>query len=207
MKITKHLHSCLSVEENGTTLLFDPGIYTYQDKGLAIDSLKQLDYLLITHEHHDHMFVPFVKEIVAKFPKVQIISNTSVQTILASYNIHVATEGNEIVSFEDAPHEHVFGQSPKNISITILGKLTHPGDSMRFTKTAEILALPIQSPWGSYVQALEKAKEIKPKVVIPIHDWHWKDEARNQFYQRATEYLKEFGIEFKSMETNVTIDL
>lgn len=207
MKITKHLHSCLTIEEQEKHLLFDPGIYTYQEHGLDISSLKKLDFILITHEHHDHMFVPFIKELVQKFPRAVVISNSSVQNVLSAYNISVTTAGNEIVTIEEAEHEPVFGKTFQNYAFTIFDKLTHPGDSLHFTKTAEILALPIQAPWGSYIQALEKAKEIKPKIVIPIHDWHWKDEARKQLYQRAEVYLKEFSIGFKGIENNETLEL
>ena len=92
MKISKHLHSCLLVEENGTTVLLDPGVFTYQENALDISKLSALDYILITHEHADHMHVPFLKDLLAKFPKAQIISNPSIEKILRAENITVHTD-------------------------------------------------------------------------------------------------------------------
>ena len=98
-------------------------------------------------------------------------------------------------------------QTPENIMFTIAGKLTHPGDSLSFEKTTEILALPIQAPWGSFVNAIQKAAQLKPKTIIPIHDWHWKDEARRQLYKTAADYLRKKGIEFREAEKRETIEV
>lgn len=66
MKISKHVHSCLLIEENNTTILIDPCNYTYEEKALDINSLGKLDYLLIAHEHQDHLHIPFIKEIMRR---------------------------------------------------------------------------------------------------------------------------------------------
>ena len=101
----------------------------------------------------------------------------------------------------DAPHELLLGgRGAENTLFNISQKLTHPGDSLKFDKTCEILALPIQAPWGSFVASVEKAAAVKPKVVIPIHDWHWKDSARRRMYDIASQYLAEKGIEFRGLE-------
>ena len=50
MKITKFGHSCLLVEENGVRILFDPGSYS-----TAQNDVKNIDVVLITHEHSDHV--------------------------------------------------------------------------------------------------------------------------------------------------------
>src|SRR4051812_15265297 len=110
MKISKHLHSCLLIEENGKTVLIDPGIFTYQEKALETDKLSNLDYILITHEHPDHMHVPFIKELMEKFPKAQIISNPSIEKILGEDKITVHTDLSDLpndagVQFEEVPHE------------------------------------------------------------------------------------------------------
>lgn len=204
MKISKHIHSCLLVEENGIVVLIDPGSYTFDEKALDLTKINRLDYLLITHEHFDHMHIPLVKEIVAKFPQVKIISNPSVKDILGKEGITVSVEDNEVVTHQQVPHEKVWGfPPPQNYQFTIFGKLTTPGDSHSFTQTAEILALPITAPWGSTTRAVEIAESLKPKVIIPIHDWHWRDEARKAFYQRLTEYFQTKGIDFRGLETGV----
>ena len=60
------------------------------------------------------------------------------------------------------PHEKVLALAPHNTLFHVFGELTHPGDSLQFSETKEILALPIQAPWGSMVASLEKAAQLKP---------------------------------------------
>ena len=201
MKISKHLHSCLLAEEAGKIILIDPGNYTFEEKALDIGKLEKLDFLLITHEHQDHIYLPFLKIILEKFPQVKIISSPSVAGLLGAEKISVSTEGNEVISFVSARHELLLGgKTTENYVFNIFGKLTHPGDSIQFAKSCDILALPIQAPWGSFVASVEKAVALKPKIVIPIHDWHWKDAARRRMYDMAKQYLAEKGIEFHGLE-------
>lgn len=201
MKITKYVHSCLLVEEAGKVILIDPGNYTFEEKALDIDKLEKLDFILITHEHQDHVYLPFLKIILERFPNAEIITNSAVAQILEKENIKCGIAGNEFLRLYSAPHELVLGKkSFDNTVFEIFGKLTHPGDSLQFNKTCEILALPIQAPWGSMVASVEKAALLKPKIVIPIHDWHWKDSARARMYDAAKNYLAGHGIELRSLE-------
>ena len=209
MKISKHIHSCLLVEDESKTILIDPGNYTFEEKGLDIGKLEKLDFLLITHEHPDHMHMPLIKEILEKFPQAQIISNNSVKKILEERGIN-ATENVEHSMFNilKAPHELLLGgRTAENTLFNISQKLTHPGDSLKFDKTCEILALPIQAPWGSFVASVEKAALLKPKIVIPIHDWHWKAAARRRMSDMASQYLSEKDIDFRGLETGEEISL
>ena len=106
MKISKHLHSCLLVEEQGKTLLFDPGIFTYQEKALDLSKLEKLDYILITHDHPDHMHLPFLQELITKFPSAKIITNNAIVEPLAKQNIPATYEADAIISVTKVPHEN-----------------------------------------------------------------------------------------------------
>jgi len=207
MKISKHVHSCLLVEERGRTMLIDPGDYSFEEGAIDAKSISTLDFLLITHEHADHMHTPLVKQLASKFPELKIISNSSVADILGKEGLTVSTEGNEFIKVIAAPHEKVLGKTPENAMFQIFNKLTHPGDSHSFNSTTKILAMPVQAPWGSFVAAIEKAAELKPKIVIPIHDWHWKDKARKKLYEIAADYLSRLGINFKAAETGEVVEV
>lgn len=208
MKITKYLHSCLLVEEEDTTLLFDPGQYTYDAKVFDINSLQKLDYILITHEHFDHMSVPFLKELVAKFPDVQTITNQDVVTKLRPEGITAITRTPTFIKTEVVPHEDVvLNPPPANIQFRLFDKLTNPGDSHHVIKTTQTFVLPIQAPWGSFAAAMKLAVSLKPRYVLPVHDWHWKDEVRTAMYQRAEEYLRQLDITFISLETGKPVTL
>lgn len=206
MKIVKYIHSCLLVEENKQTFLFDPGNFSYNCKALDINKLQNLDYIFITHEHSDHCFPPFVKELITKFPAVKIITNSSVKKKLEAESIPSQTTPLDFALFESAPHESIWDtMAPENIAITLFNTLTHPGDSLQFTKTAKVLALPLTAPWGSTTAMIQKALTMKPKVIIPIHDWLWRDEIRMGMYKRLSEFFGKRGISFKGVETGEII--
>lgn len=205
MKITKYIHSCLLIEEEGKVILIDPG--NYSAGVLPIENMQQLDYLLITHEHQDHFDKDLVKQLVAKFPQVKIITTPSVVEQLKSDNIVATSTGDEFITVEVVPHEKVWGPPPQNIAVTIHNKLFHPGDSHSFTHSTEILALPVTAPWGSTSKAVELAQELKPKVIIPIHDAMWTDEARRSMYAWIKQDMAQNGIDFKMVEAGQAIEV
>jgi L-ascorbate metabolism protein UlaG (beta-lactamase superfamily) len=208
MTITKFVHSCLLVEEGDKTFLIDPGIFSVQENALTIEKVKKLDYILITHEHPDHMYTPFMKELVRKFPEVKIVAPDSAVQLLQADGIKASARGDEHISVTPVPHEKLWDKEPpQNNLVTVLGRLASPGDSHHFTSNAEIIALPIQAPWGSTTDAVQLALQLKPKVIIPIHDWMWKDDFRNMMYQRLAAFFNPQGIEFKSPETGVPFSI
>jgi L-ascorbate metabolism protein UlaG (beta-lactamase superfamily) len=202
MKITKFEHSCLLVEmpaPTNRTTLFDPG--GMSETSLDVSALQSLDDIVITHVHGDHISMPLIKQLVAKFPQVRITSTPEVVAQLQSECIKASTDPAEGMTFFDSPHEQVeplFPQ-PQQIGVHYLDVLTHPGDSHGFNETKAILALPITGPWGSTIKAVTLALELKPQHIIPIHDWHWRDEARQQFYNNFEVLFNKEGITFHKM--------
>lgn len=208
MRITKLIHSCLLLEEKGKVALVDPGNYSYEDGFIDIDELPQLDYLVITHEHQDHMYIPFVKEIMERNPGTVIIGTESIQEILEKEGLSVRTQSDSEVHLVSAAHEPLLNiPIPQNNCVTFFNSLTHPGDSLEFESTARILALPIQAPWGSMVAACEKAVDLQPEFIIPIHDWHWNDRARSGLYGMAKSYFAPMGIQFIEIENGHPVEL
>lgn len=208
MQVTKFIHSCLFIEEADKRFLIDPGNYTKEENVLDISLLKSLDYLLITHEHPDHMDITLIKEVINKFPAVKIMSNDSVAGLLNKEGIDVNTESDQIVKLEQVPHEKVFGSNPpENVMFTIAGKLADPGDAHHFQTKAPVLALPIQAPWGSLAEAVNLAESLRPQVILPIHDWHWNEKAREAFYKRLEDYFAKLGIKFIPLKTGESVNI
>lgn len=197
MKITKLGHSCLLVEMPepvNRTALFDPG--TMSD--IPVDTLEYLDDVIITHGHGDHIDMDVVKKLAEKFPGARITAPTEVVKQLRDNGITATDQPSEGIRFFDSPHEEVrpMFPLPEEIGVHYLGKLSHPGDSHHFGETMEILALPVQAPWGATTTAVKLALELKPKYIIPIHDWHWRDEAREGIYASLEKLFKDNGITF-----------
>ena len=208
MKVTKLLHACLLIEEEGKTILIDPDVFTEQANVLDVDALPQLDYILITHEHQDHASPSLIKKLKEKFPNVVIISNQSVADVLKKEGIEVVTMGTTDILLEEVPHERMFtGEPPLNTMFHIYGKLSHPGDSHHFSKTNDVLALPITAPWGSTTDAVNLALKLQPKIIIPIHDGLWKDEVKAMFYPGMQAFFKEKGIDFKIPEVGKSFEV
>ncbi len=210
MKITKFVHSCLLVEMPAPvnrTALFDPGVMSEQ--ALDVDSLEYLDDIIITHQHPDHLSLPLIQKLISKFPAASITAPADAVAILKEQAITASSEPSDGIVFFDAPHEKTYPMfpSPDEIGVHYLDTLSDPGDSHTFSETKAILALPVQAPWGSTVNAVNLALKLKPKYVVPIHDWHWSDAARTSMYDRLEEIFKEQGITFLKMETGVPVVL
>lgn len=210
MKITKLEHSCLLVEMPAPvnrTALFDPG--TMSAEYVDVDSLVYLDDIFITHSHGDHCDLALIKRLVAKFPDVRITAPREVVAKLKGEGIAAGDEEFEGVEFFDSKHEKVLPlfPPPEQLGFHYLNMLSHPGDSHSFKETKQILALPMTAPWGSMVRAVNLAIELGPKYVLPIHDWHWKPEAKQAAYPGIQKLLAEHDIQFAPLENGKPVVL
>jgi L-ascorbate metabolism protein UlaG (beta-lactamase superfamily) len=207
MKISKFVHSCLLVETPDRIALFDPGVMSTE--AINVDQLSRLDDIFITHIHADHVDMQLVTKLVGKFPDVRITSTPEVVAKLKGSGIASSDKPPEDVSFFGAPHEDVkpLADPPQQIGINYLNVLSHPGDSHSFNETKAILALPITAPWGTSIRAINLVLELKPQHVLPIHDWHWRDEARDQTYNRFESILGEQNITFHKLQTGLPIEI
>jgi L-ascorbate metabolism protein UlaG (beta-lactamase superfamily) len=193
------------------TALFDPGAMS--EAVFNVDALEYLNDIFITHEHGDHTSVSFIKKLVAKFPQVSITVPESVVAQLAAEGIAASSAAPEGVELFESPHERVrpyFDEdAPAEHGYHYLDMLSAPGDSHSFTETKAILALPVTAPWGSVRDAVELALKLKPQHVIPVHDWHWSDAARESSYENMENVFSAAGITFHKMKTGepIVIDL
>jgi L-ascorbate metabolism protein UlaG (beta-lactamase superfamily) len=210
VKIIKYVHSCLVVETPGRVAIFDPGAMSAEALGAAIPAMARLDDIFITHVHADHCDPALIKKLLEKFPAARITGPAETVGALAEENIKASDQVPEGVVLFESPHENVaplFGEPPQEYGYHYLGQLSDPGDSHSFKETKSILAMPVQAPWGSAIRAMNLALELKPKHVLPIHDWHWSDAAREQMYGRFEQVLGEQGITFHKLQTGQPVEI
>ncbi len=207
MNITKFVHSCLLVETPERVALFDPG--EMSEKALDVGKLGRLDDIFISHIHPDHCSPDLMKQLIIKFPSVRVTGPSEVVEMLGEIGITASDTAPKGVAFFDSPHESVqpLWPQPEQLGIHYLDVLTHPGDSHSFHETKAILALPVTAPWGSAIHAINLALELKPSKVLPIHDWHWSDEARSQSYDMFEEVLGKAGIQFFKLQTGQPVQI
>lgn len=175
MIITKFGHCCLLIETRGVRILTDPG--NYNETPMVAD----IDAVLISHEHQDHLHTESLEIILAKNPEAKVITHVSVGKILDEARIPytLIADGETVtvkgVSIESSGSVHacIHHELPKvqNTGYFIDGALFYPGDSFHDPKReVTILALPVAGPWMRLEEAIEYAKLIRPKAVFPVHD-------------------------------------
>lgn len=176
MKITKFGHSCLLIEEKKVRILIDPGSYSS-----GFENLTNLDVILYTHEHSDHVNLDSLSKLLANNPKVQIRTNSGVGKLLASKNIpfKLLTNGQSEqfkgVKIQAIGEQHaIIHESIKcvdNTGYLIASKFFYPGDFLSVpSENVEVLALPIEAPWLKLGDAINYVSKIKPKTCFAVHD-------------------------------------
>jgi L-ascorbate metabolism protein UlaG (beta-lactamase superfamily) len=176
MKVKKFGHCCLLIEEKGLRILTDPGIYS-----TAQNEVKDIDLILITHEHQDHLHIESLKHVMKNNPSAKVITNKSVCLLLDKEGIkyHVVEDGQSTIEkgvrIEGFGKKHaiMYHSLPQvdNTGYFIGNKLFYPGDALTNPgKKVEILALPVAGPWLSLAQAIDYALELKPEKCFPIHE-------------------------------------
>lgn len=209
MKVTKFSHSCILVEENNLRILIDPGIFSWREFESQLVNLTDIDYILYTHIHQDHLYIEGLKKLISISPAAEIIAGNEVVLELKKQNIAASSNNTAYIKLKMGKHAELWGDmpTPENTVITVFDRLTHVGDSHQFEKTAEILAVPIFAPWGSFREAMIQAISTKPQKVLPIHDWFLSDSGREWHYERAEATLKPHDIEFIRVRDGVEIEL
>lgn len=178
-KIERLTDSCLLVTTDEDATLFDPGFHTYQSGQVDLNEIGDVTRVFITHEHGDHVNPDFVRWVIDRGEDITVYSNDAVKDLLTEHGIEVETATPDGAGVEDVLHGKLpTGATPPNRCFTIDGVLTHPGDSREPTKTAPVLALPLLVPWDSATGAVEFARRLKPKQVVPIHDFYMSEMGR-----------------------------
>lgn len=188
--------SCVTVTTGAGTTLFDPGFTAFDDDGVDLGGIGDVQRVLITHEHGDHVKPEFVRWLVDRGDDVAVFGNPAVASLLAEHDIEVDTGLPDGTSAEDVLHEVIpTGAAPPNRSWTVDGLFTHPGDSYQPTTTAPVLALPLLVPWGSTTASVGFARRLRPAQVVPIHDWYTSPAGRGWAADLVRKVLAGDGIE------------
>lgn len=211
MKIKKIGHCCLVIEINGKRVMTDPGSYTTEQ-----GEEKNIDLIVITHEHSDHLHVESLQKILHHSPKAIVVTNTSVGKILkdANINFEILEDGNagefagvplEARGNEHAEIYHDFSRV-QNTGYFLGTELFYPGDSFANPgKPVKFLALPVLAPWLKIKESIDYAIAVNPKIAFPVHDWNIKNPS---FLNKIPPHvLNEKGIEFRILEVGKEEDL
>ncbi|MDH6577931.1 MBL fold metallo-hydrolase [Kitasatospora sp. MAP5-34] len=175
MRITKFGHACVRVEQDGTTVVIDPGMFT------DAEALTGADAVLITHEHMDHFVEDRLRAAAEARPDLRIWTNGAVAGQLDGLGARVTVvgEGDAFdinglgVSVHGEWHAVIHPDIPRvgNIGFLLDGKLFHPGDALTLPPhPVETLLLPIAAPWSKVSELIDYVREVKPRRAVAVHE-------------------------------------
>jgi L-ascorbate metabolism protein UlaG (beta-lactamase superfamily) len=177
MRISKLGHSCLLVDEADARILIDPGAFSS-----GYDDLADLDAVLVTHQHMDHIDVDRLKGVLAANPSAQFAVDPGTAEQLAGQGVREPTvlrdgdtldvKGVEVRGFgQNHAQFHPDAGSIPNTGYLIGGRLLHPGDALTVPGfDVEVLAVPVVAPWSSIRETIDFVRAVSPSVAFPIHD-------------------------------------
>ena len=184
IKITLFKHASLALQYNGMEIYVDP-VTKFGDMEIDYSSMPKADYILVTHEHHDHLD-PLAIEELSK-PDTKIILNATSEKqlgkgVIMANNQEMKLENGVILesvaAYNTTPGREKF--HPKGngngyvldfdgTRIYIAGD-TEDIPEMANLKGIDLAFLPVNQPYTMTVDQAEKAAlMIKPKILIPYH--------------------------------------
>ena len=180
MKITKYGHACFTVEENGETLVIDPG-------GFSQDFIPNstITAIVITHEHGDHFDPYTLAAIYAKNPHSTLIST---KEIVATMPIHKSMP------------------AIANLGVLINHTLYYPGDALTLPNLPiKTLALPVAAPWVKISEVIDFLIAAKPNFAFPTHDAILSKEGQQIVDRVVGAIAEEHAITYKRLSISMEV--
>ncbi|MBR8837115.1 MAG: MBL fold metallo-hydrolase [Stigonema ocellatum SAG 48.90 = DSM 106950] len=211
MTITKYIHSCLLLEKDGQQLLFDPGKFSFIEGLVSPDEFANVSYIIITHDHPDHLDVPALKQIVS-VSQAQVWSTGEVAEKLKPEGIAVneIREGTfQLGPFAlraiSVPHEPILDNKlPMMFAFLIDEYILNTADSLDDKlltyKGVDLLMLPVTAPFLTELTVARFTERLQPKQILPLHDGYIKPFFVTQRYDNYEPYFAKRGIHFHRLE-------
>ncbi len=214
MRLTHFGHSCVLVELNGTTVLFDPGTFSHGFEGIT-----GLDAILITHQHPDHVDQERLPALLEGNPDAALYADPMTASQLGgSWNTAHAGDafavGDIQVTGVGGTHAVIHPELPVVDNTGYLlgtsenpSQLFHPGDSLFVPEQkVDVLALPAAAPWSKISETVDFLRAVAPRAAFPIHQAIVAEQARGVFYGRFSEMADE-NTEFRTFDEEISVEI
>ena len=140
MKAVKFLHSCFLLEKGNDRILFDPGKFSFVEGGAQPSDFTNINAIINTHSHPDHMDDEAIKVIMENNPGSVLYGNGGIAAGLQPKGLRVELfeEGTKkIGEFKvdayEARHEKIVAAKiPQNTAYVVDHTLLNPGDSYAY---------------------------------------------------------------------------
>lgn len=180
MRITHLGHACLLVEIGGARLLIDPGTFSPEAQ-----HQRDLDAVLVTHQHPDHLDVDRLPALLEANPGAQLVTDPETAAQLGGKGIDAQAlrAGDEVevgtvtVSGVGEMHALIHDDIPRihntGMRLTSEGEPSffHPGDAVDADPgDIDVLAFPLSAPWARSRDMTGFLRRIAAPHAIPVHD-------------------------------------
>ncbi|MGC3995820.1 MAG: MBL fold metallo-hydrolase [Propionicimonas sp.] len=195
MQLTHLGHSCVLVEVEGTRILIDPGNFSDTWHGFT-----DLDLILVTHLHPDHVDPEHAPALVAANPGARVLVEPGVldavpleraEPIAADTSVEL---GRVRVDAVGGLHAVIHKDIPRigNVGLVVQAPgeptLFHPGDSLAtIPPGVDVLAVPAYGPWAAMKETVDFAREVKAPIGFPIHDGLLNERGWSLVFSRVTD--------------------
>ena len=177
MKLTHFGHAAVLVETaDGVRALIDPGTYS-----TGFEALDNLDLVLVTHAHPDHVDAERLSAVRDANPQAVLVANAE-----AAAAAGTGREGDRLVTDDDSAlevagvsiqptgrsHAIIYPSLPPvaNTGFILDDAVWHPGDAFDAEpRPVDVLLLPVGGPFMKVADAIDFARAVGPRIVVPIH--------------------------------------
>lgn len=203
LSLTKYSHACLVATKNGTSIVIDPGAWSYDFVAPAAPLA-----VIITHEHPDHLDIEKLREIARVNPDVMVLGPEAVITQLEDFSAVTVNEGETVqvgdfaLRFIGDSHAMIDDSLPliANTGVMVDEYLYYPGDSFTLPDVAvHTLALPVSAPWMKFSEAATFLRTVRPQFAFPTHDAILSDQGKELADRMFSQVAKEIETQYERL--------
>ncbi|MFD1719977.1 MBL fold metallo-hydrolase [Amnibacterium endophyticum] len=212
MRITKHEHAALVLEEGGRRLVVDPGGLTNPLLGL-----QQVDAVVITHEHADHWTADQLKRILDGSRDAVVLGPPAVARAVEGFEVRAVSPSEQVeigpwrLRFFGGNHAIIHPTIPavENLGVLVNDRVYYPGDSFHIPIGIEVdtLAAPAGAPWLKISEAMDFVGQISPKRAFGTHDGVLSQAGRGIAFDRLKAVTEARGGEWFALEAGDSVDI
>ncbi len=212
MRITKHEHAALRLEDHGQTLIVDPGSFT-----APLSEVNDLVGIVVTHEHPDHWSAEHLSHLLADAPETPIFAPPGAARAIEGFAVTEVSPGDRVragefsLRFFGGTHQIIHESIPliDNVGVLVDDRFYYPGDSYAVPEgvEVEILAAPLGAPWLRIADAIDFVLAVAPRHAFGTHDMTLSDIGRGMHRQRLEWAAAQDGGAFHVLEPGDALEV